>query len=459
MKALLGILQLFCLLALCDRAAAATNAPRALAPSLVSNHADQDEAFVFRDVQVFDGESVLSNVTVVIQGRTIQAVAAEAPAPKGATIIKGEGMTLLPGLIDAHAHNDDDPLLLRQAAVFGVTTLLNMFTCTPQPDVQFRKEQDAGRATNRADLFTAGIGVTAKGGHGTQYGVDIPTLDNPTNAQAFIDARIAEGSDYIKIIIEPGRVNRRVPNPGPSLSLETATAAAAAAKRRGKLAVFHAQTESATRQALEAGADGLVHIYNEGVPNWEIARMAKTNGAFVIPTLALIEASMGMPGGASLADDPRLTPYIRPDQRENLCKSGRRERLGPAESYAVSVESVRIFNEVGVRILAGSDCDNPGTAHGVSLHRELELLVSAGLTPLEALRAATSATADSFHLKDRGRIKPGLRADLLLVKGDPMKDILATRDIVGVWKEGWAIDREAFKAELKEWKPKTESSK
>ncbi|MFO1514311.1 MAG: amidohydrolase family protein [Verrucomicrobiota bacterium] len=134
-------------------------------------------------------------------------------------------------------------------------------------------------------------------------------------------------------------------------------------------------------------------------------------------------------------------------------------RLGPAESFTVAVEMVRILNEVGVPILAGSDCDNIGTAHGVSLHRELELLVNAGLTPLEALRAATSATAKAFHLSDRGSIKACLRADLLLVKGDPTKNILATRDIAGVWKEGCKIDREALKREFQNWKPNPETTK
>src|SRR5262245_47322667 len=421
--------------------------------------ADENVPLVFRNVQVFDGTEILAHTTVIVQGRTILTVSATVKPQTGAKIIEGDGKTLMPGLIDAHAHNNNEPLLLRQAAVFGVTTLLNMFTCTPQPDVRMRKEQDAGMATNRADLFTAGIGVTAKGGHGTEYGVAIPTLDNAADAQAFIDARIAEGSDYIKIIIEPGRVNRRVPKPIPTLSRETAAAAAAAAKRRGKLAVFHAQTEISARQALEAGADGLVDIYNEGTPNWEIARMAKANGAFVIPTLAVIEPLMGMTGGAALADDPRLAPYIQPDLRENLRKSFPRERLGPAESYAVAAQTVRIFKEVGVPILAGSDCDNIGTAHGVSLHRELELLVNAGLTPLEALRAATSATAKAFQLNDRGAIKPGLRADLLLVSGDPTKSILATRDIVGVWKEGCEIDLEALKTEFQKWKPKLETIK
>ena len=143
----------------------------------VREPADHAGVIVFRDIRVFDGETVLSSATVIIQGRTIRAVAATVPPPEGATIIEGKGMTLLPGLIDAHVHNIDEPLLLRQAAAFGVTTALNMFTWDPKPDVERRKEQDAGLATNRADLFTAGIGVTATSGHGTQYGFAVPTLD------------------------------------------------------------------------------------------------------------------------------------------------------------------------------------------------------------------------------------------------------------------------------------------
>jgi imidazolonepropionase-like amidohydrolase len=97
-----------------------------------------------------------------------------------------------------------------------------------------------------------------------------------------------------------------------------------------------------------------------------------------------------------------------------------------------------------VEILAGSDAPNPGTAHGASLHHELELLVRAGLTPIEALRAATSAPARRFGLADRGRIAPGQRADLLLVAGDPTADILATRAIERIWKNGAVVERRRY---------------
>jgi hypothetical protein len=103
--------------------------------------------------------------------------------------------------------------------------------------------------------------------------------------------------------------------------------------------------------------------------------------------------------------------------------------------------AARALFDAGVPILAGTDAPNPGTAHGSSLHRELELLVQAGLPPEAALAAATAVPARMYDLRDRGRIAPGLRADLVLVSGDPGRDITATRDIVAVWKRGAHLER------------------
>jgi imidazolonepropionase-like amidohydrolase len=94
-----------------------------------------------------------------------------------------------------------------------------------------------------------------------------------------------------------------------------------------------------------------------------------------------------------------------------------------------------------VTLLAGSDASNPATAHGASLHRELELLVTAGLRETEALAAATSVPAERFRLSDRDRIAVGLQADLVLVEGNPMKDITVTRSIVAIWRQGARVDR------------------
>jgi imidazolonepropionase-like amidohydrolase len=94
-----------------------------------------------------------------------------------------------------------------------------------------------------------------------------------------------------------------------------------------------------------------------------------------------------------------------------------------------------------VRILAGTDAGVPGTAHGASLHHELELLTQCGLTATQALAAATAVPAAWFGLSDRGRVAPGRQADLVLVRGDPTTDITHTRSILAVWRRGQRIDR------------------
>lgn len=105
--------------------------------------------------------------------------------------------------------------------------------------------------------------------------------------------------------------------------------------------------------------------------------------------------------------------------------------------------ATKALHQAGVPLLAGTDSPGPGTGYGLSMHVELQLLTECGFTPGEALGAATAVPAREFGLLDRGRIQTGRRADLLLIEGDPSKDIRATRNIVGVWVAGRRIDRDA----------------
>jgi imidazolonepropionase-like amidohydrolase len=112
--------------------------------------------------------------------------------------------------------------------------------------------------------------------------------------------------------------------------------------------------------------------------------------------------------------------------------------------FEYACEATKALHKAGVPILTGTDAPSPGNGYGISMHIEVQLLTECGLTAEEALRAATSAIAQEFGLVDRGRIEAGRRADLLLIKGDPSKDIRATRDIVGVWIAGRKVDRDAI---------------
>jgi imidazolonepropionase-like amidohydrolase len=385
------------------------------------------------NARIFDGSRVILRGTVVIEGGRIAAVGPEAKPPAGAAVVDASGATLLPGLLDGHTHTWGDALA--RALQFGVTTELDMFT-DPRFAQAMRQDQEKTGAPERADLKSAGFLATAPGGHGTQFGVPVPPLTKPEEALSWVDARIAEGSDYIKIIWEDGSVVGRTI---PSLDRAIVAAVIRAAHQRGKLAVVHASTQATARAAIEEGADGLVHIFADQAPEPGFAALAAERKVFVVPTLTVLEGATGGPGGGALAEDPRLAPYLRSDEVTNL-KSGVK-RPDSKRQLAFALEAVRQLHAAGVPIVAGSDAPNRGTAHGPSVHREMEMLVQAGLSPTEALAAATSVAAKSFRLDDRGRIAPGLRADLILVQGDPTTDILATRNLLRVWKSGHEIER------------------
>ena len=255
-----------------------------------------------------------------------------------------------------------------------------------------------------------------------------------------MNARIKEGSDYIKIVYDDCR---EYGFERPTLTKETMKAVIDATHEQGKLAVVHIGTQQQARDAIEAGADGLAHLFADSAPTADFAAFVAKHHVFVVPTLSVLEGVSGRPSGVSLTTDPRMVPYLTTANIDNLKKA-----------FPISVplnekhaeQATRELKAAGVPILAGTDAPNPGTAHGASIHRELELLVRSGMTPIEALASATAVPAATFHLDDRGQIAAGKRADLVLVKGDPTQDIKSTREIVAVWKAGARIDRDAYRA-------------
>jgi imidazolonepropionase-like amidohydrolase len=382
---------------------------------------------LIRNVRVFDGERGLGARTVLLDHGRIANIDYRGPTPSDARVVEGTGKTLLPGLIDSHVHAFH---ALEMPLLFGVTTQLDMFT--PIESLRdIRARMAAGTNTDKADVFTAGYLATVPGGHGTEYGVPIPTLSRADQAEDWVKARIAEGSDYIKIIIEPGGRGR---GPLPTLDAPTVRALVAAAHRHGKLAVVHAETMESAEEAIYAGADGLMHLFFDQMGGTRFAALARSHHIFVVPTYVVFEPGAGRAGSATVADSPGFAPLLPASVRSALHQTSRGG--DPAQLDRVMGANIRALLAAHVPILAGTDSSNTGTYYGVSLHRELELLVEAGLSPPEALRAATAAPADAFHLRDRGRIAAGLRADLLLVDGDPTIDILATRRIIEVWKGG-----------------------
>jgi imidazolonepropionase-like amidohydrolase len=364
----------------------------------------RSEKIALTNVRVFDGRELRRPSTVVIDGGIVDGNSA------GARIIDAGGATLLPGFIDAHVHLLEEGHL-QQLADFGVTTTLDMGAWPPAMVDSLRNR------TGMADIRSAGIPATTAGSsHSRLPGWPAgEVVEGPAGAARFVTDRIAEGADYVKLIVD---------TPGPDQQILDALVAAS--HRHGKLTVAHAASTAAVDMALQAGVDMITHVPLDRPLTASTATRILAQACVMIPTLTMMK---GIVDRVAAAKQPQGVPAAGP-------------------SYESARDSVAALHRAGVPILAGTDANaGPGIPfsprHGESLHDELELLIDAGLSTVEALRAATVLPAQHFRLHDRGVIEPGRRADLVLIDGDPIADIRATRQIRRVWCAGVEHDVEA----------------
>jgi len=393
-------------------------------------------SFAINNVRVFDGEKTIEKTSLLIQDGKIAAIGENIKIPDNTPVYDGAGKTLLPGLIDSHTHTYGDAR--KEALRFGVTTEMDMFTDWHQL-VGAKKQRESYARTDMADLWSAGTLATVPGGHGTEYGIKIPTLSAAAEAPAFVQARVAEGSDYIKIVMDDGSAY------GPNVHIKSLTqditkALIAAAHQQGKKAVFHIASLNDAKQATEQGADGLMHIFFDHIVDADFIEKAKQANLFIVPTLSVTGSLSGADEGKALAADIYLQDYLTSTQSTALNASFPKQWQNP-NFLNNALASTKLLHEAGITILAGTDAGNPSTTHGASLHGELSLLVKAGFTPSEALHAATALPAKIFGLNDRGRIAIGMRADMILVNGDPTENITNTRHIAVIWKNGYRFAR------------------
>jgi imidazolonepropionase-like amidohydrolase len=397
-----------------------------------------DSPYVIRDVRVFNGETVAERQTVVIRQGEIAAVGGiNIAVPAGAQEVAGEGRTLLPGLIDSHIHlpffNPADAL--QQNLAFGVTTTVVMWAA-PQLVSQIKELADR---PDVAAALVAGTGATAPGGHPTQMDPQAmrftPTLNSPGEADAFVAARVAEGSEFIKIIFDD--TSAAYARTLPTLDEATVAAIVTSAHKRDRIVVAHIGSERFARGAIAAGVDGLAHLFVGPKVSADFGRFAASRGVFVIPTLSVLYSVCGRSDGPDFLKEPDTMKFVKEQFRPLL----EMPAIPSTVSCDAAPQAIRQLVAANVPVLAGTDAPAPGLTYGASLHRELEHLVNAGLTPTAALVAATSATAKAFGMRDRGRIRTGMRADLLLVDGDPSKEIRDTRNVVAIWKRGVRVQR------------------
>jgi imidazolonepropionase-like amidohydrolase len=360
------------------------------------------DAIAITNVRVFDGNGLTEERTVVIENGLISS---ETTAQ---TKFDGQHGTLLPGFIDSHVHltGISD---LEQGTQWGCTTLLDMGCQNMAVTDSLRHRHGL------ADVLGVGNIASAPGGVQTTF-MGYPAssaVTGPEDARRFVAERVADGGDFIKIIAEDPNIM------GPAaFDIATIKALVEEAHKAGLKAIAHVTTLNALKRGAEAGVDILTHAPYDADVDDNLAASLAAKGIVTVPTLIAMYVIAGTPA-----------------------MTGRLKGLGVDVNFAHSRETVAAFYRAGVKILAGTDSYQGPAApasikYGESFHDELSLLVEAGMTPVEVLRAATIEPAQYFGFADKGAVEPGRRADLLLVEGDPTRDISATRAIRGVWAGG-----------------------
>ena len=352
--------------------------------------------FTITDAAVFDGHDHREGrYDVHVDDGLVTAVTPAGAVDPPGDVISATGATLLPGLIDAHVH-------LRQPSDFsallagGVTSAADMASWPPAHVAELRSQSGGFLfSTPGAPL------IGPAGPHSHMPGLAEAVIDSPDAARREVALRVEQGVDYIKLVLEAE--GRGGPEP------DAAHAAVEAAHAVGLRVVAHASSVGAIELAVAIGVDILTHAPLDGTVADETIERIVRQGVVLVPTLIMMRTVA--------------------------------ERRGVPESYVNARRFATAAHDAGAVIAAGSDANSAPGAPAAVQHRsgareEVALLVEAGLSPVEALRAATRTSAELFGFEHRGVVGPGSVADLLLVNGDPTVDIAAIGDSRGVWLTG-----------------------
>jgi imidazolonepropionase-like amidohydrolase len=397
---------------------------------------------LFADIRLIDGVAATArdHVDVLVDGERVESVAAHDPGRRGDSglaVVEGSGRTLLPGLIDAHAHYTFDPtegsipviagrsdaeIVLAaaghaaRALRAGVTTARGAGSIR-NLEVVLRDAIAAGRVPGPR-LVVAGTAVGITGGHGYQFGLE---ADGPDALVTATRRVVRDGADVVKVVASEaamltttGLASGRMVHGAPELTEAELRAIVEAATELRVPVMSHAQDDESVRRSAVAGVTSVEHAW---LADQAAIEALAASGAYLVPTLVVTDVNRTLPG---------LTPV----QRERQDYIERRHRASTEAAIAL-----------GVPLATGTDTGEVGVTADL-VWREIALLHDHGAPAMAAIQAATSSAARLLGVDGEvGTIEPGKVADLMLVEGDPLADLRRLAAPALVLQAGRVVER------------------
>jgi imidazolonepropionase-like amidohydrolase len=417
--------------------------------------AAQAETRVFKGFTLIDGTGAPAKpaqAMIVADGRiTWLGPVAQLKAPSGAQVIDFSGKYVIPGLIDDHVHlgaviglkqsadNETEQNVehdLRTYASYGVTTVQSMGT-----DKDFvLKKRDQQRATGRpreSRIFSAGQGFVFQGGYGGLVGVT-PTLASMDQAKNAVDLQTSHHVDLVKLWMDTELGHYpRMPYPMVQGIIDEA-------HKDGTRAVAHIFFLQDAQQLADFGMNGFVHSVRDQAVTPALINSMKQHGTWQMAATLSREASMFIYGkGAPFLNDPFFKRGVSPETVDTL-KSTKYMQTSQSDPhfqeyprfFAQAEVNLKRLADAGIPYGCGTDSGPPGRFPGYFLHWEMELMVQAGLTPMQAIQACTQHNALWLRANDLGTLERGKWGDFVVLEKNPLDNILNTRTIAAVYIAG-----------------------